>query len=243
MRLATTTTGDGPRHVGLVHGLGAEGATWGPLVDRLAATGRFRLTTVDLRGHGLSDRATSYGLDEMADDLVASLPQGLDAVVGHSLGGAVLVRAVARLRPGRSVYLDPGFRLALPTTGIAGRAFWAVPVLTVGIAGLAQARRGAAVRARYPASTRALLDQAKARFDGRMALGVFREVAHRPVVVGPPAVPSTVVLSDDSPAVLPDDLALALERAGWQVRRLPGVHHDMQLEDPARTAEVVADLL
>jgi len=123
MRLATTTVGDGPRHVGLVHGLGAEGATWGPLVDRSAATGRFTLTTVDLRGHGLSDRARSYGLDEMADDLVESLPQGLDAVVGHSLGGSVLVRAVERLLPGHAVYLDPGFRLALPTTGLAGRAF------------------------------------------------------------------------------------------------------------------------
>ena len=118
-----------------------------------------------------------------------------------------------------------------------------MPALTVGIAGLAQARKGAAVRARCPASTRALLDQAKARFDGRMALGVFREVAHRPVTVAAPVVPSTVVLSDDAPAVLPDDLADGLQRAGWQVRRLPGVHHDMQLEDPHRVGDAIVDLL
>ena len=243
MRLATTTVGDGPRHVGLVHGLGAEGATWGPLVDRMLATGRYRVTTVDLRGHGLSERAGSYRLADLADDVAETLPTGLQAVVGHSLGGSVLVRAVDRLRPERAVYLDPGFRLALPTTGLAGRAFWAVPVLTVGASALLQARKGAAVRASWPASTRALLDQAKARFDGRMAIGVFREVAHSPVAAAPPTAPSAVVLSDESPAVLPDALAAELEHAGWVVRRLDGLHHDMQLEDPDRVLGAIADLL
>lgn len=86
MQLHRVTTGSGARHVGLVHGLGADGATWAPVVDRLVATGRFTVTTVDLRGHGESDRAASYGVEEMADDVAESLPRGLDAVVGHSLG-------------------------------------------------------------------------------------------------------------------------------------------------------------
>ena len=243
MRLESTTTGDGERHVGLVHGLGADGATWGPLVDRMTAAGGFTVTTVDLRGHGRSARAGSYALGELADDLVETLPTGLHSLVGHSLGGSVLVRAVARLRPAHAVYLDPGFHLALPTTGVAGRLFWAVPPLTLGVAGLLQARKSAALRKGYEPGASELLDHAKERFDSRMAIGVFRDVAHHPVAVEPPAVPSTLVLSDDSPAVLPEAVVARLEQQGWAVRRLPGVHHDMQLEAPDRTFGLVADLL
>ncbi|QHC69280.1 alpha/beta hydrolase [Rathayibacter sp. VKM Ac-2801] len=243
MLLQTITTGSGPRHVGLVHGLGASAATWGPFVERLVATGRCTVTAVDLRGHGASPRAESYRIDDMAADLVESLPTGLHSVVGHSLGGAVLHRAVAGLAPGRAVYLDPGFALSLPTSGLAGRLFWAAPLLSLGIAQLGQARASAAVRAAYSPETRALLDDAKERFDARMAVGVFRDVAFHPIPVEAPAVPSTIVLSDQSPAVLPDALAARLEQRGWQVRRLPGVHHDMQLEDPDRTFAAIEDVL
>ncbi len=243
MRLEKTTTGDGPRHVGLIHGLGGDAGTWAPLIDRMAATGDVTVTAIDLRGHGASDRASSYALADLADDVVENLPTGLHSVVGHSLGGAVLVRAVDRLAPRRAVYLDPGFALALPTTGIRGRLFWLAPPLTLGIAGARQARSSAAARASYSPEVRAALADAQARFDRRMAIGVFREVAHNPVTVGPPVVPSTVVLSDDSPAVLPDDLAARLEAEGWDIRRLPGVHHDMHLEDPDRTFALIADVL
>jgi len=239
----TTTTGSGPRLVGLVHGLGASAATWGPFVERLAATGRYTVTTVDLRGHGESPRADSYRLEDMAADLVESLPSGLDSIVGHSLGGAVLYRAVAELAPGRAVYLDPGFALPIPTSGLAGRLFWMVPLVSLGIAQLGQARASAAARAAYSSETLALLEDAKKQFDSRMAVGVFRDVASHPVPVEAPTVPSTIVLSDQSSAVLPDSLADRLEMQGWQVRRIPGVHHDMHLEDPDGTFAAVKDLL
>ncbi|MDO9380367.1 MAG: alpha/beta hydrolase [Nocardioidaceae bacterium] len=242
MDLHVTTVGTGERHVGLVHGLGADGRTWQPLVDRLLATRRCTVTTIDLRGHGQSDRADSYRLADFADDVVTALPAGLDVVVGHSLGGSVLVRAVDRLRPRRAVYLDPGFALGLPSTGVAGRLFWAVPRLTMGVAGALQALRGARTRAAYGPDVRALLDQARGRFDSRMATDVFRDVTFHPVAAAPPVVPSTIVLSDDSSAVLPDDLAARLAQLGWDVRRLPGVHHDMHLEAPDRTFDLLADL-
>jgi len=243
MQLTQTTTGSGPRRVGLVHGLGASAATWRPFIERLAATGRYTVTTVDLRGHGESPRADSYTVDDMATDLVESMPSGLDSIVGHSLGGAVLYRAAARLAPGRAVYLDPGFALPLPTSGLAGRLFWMVPLVSLGFAQLGQARASAAARAAYSPETRALLDDAKKHFDARMAVGVFRDVAFRPVAVEAPAVPSTLVLSDQSTAVLPDPLVTRLEQHGWQVRRIPGVSHDMQLEDPDSTFTAVEDVL
>ncbi len=141
MRLVTNTTGSGPIKVGLIHGLGANGATWKPLIDRILSDGRHTVIAVDLRGHGRSDRAASYKLDDFADDVAENLPDGLHCIIGHSLGGPVLVRAVERLAPARAIYLDPGFQLALPTTGVTGRLFWLVPPVSLGLAQLIQARR------------------------------------------------------------------------------------------------------
>jgi len=242
MRLATATHGDGPRRVALVHGLSADGALWRGLTDRIVAGGGATVTTVDLRGHGASDRSDVYTVEAFADDLVETLPTGLDLVVGHSLGGAVLERAVARLSPAHALYLDPGFRLALPTAGLKGRLFWAMAPVTLTVAALAQKRRS---RGRPPlgAADALLRDAALARFDRRMTIGVFRDVAHHPAPVAAPAVPSTIVLSDDSPAVLPAATADRLAELGWDVRRLPGVGHDFWLEDADGTVDAVRDLL
>jgi pimeloyl-ACP methyl ester carboxylesterase len=243
MQLSTYTSGSGPRHAGLVHGLAASADTWQPFVDLMLATGEYTVTTVDLRGHGASARSESYAVDGLAEDLVESLPSGLDSVVGHSLGGSVLARAVEHLAPARAIYLDPGFHLALPTTGITGKLFWAAPLLTLGVAQLPQARKQKVVKAGYPQEVRDLLDRAEAQFDRKMALGIFRDVAFHPVPSSPPVVPSTIVLSDDSPAVLPEAVVPAYETAGWDVRRISGIHHDMQLEDPARVLAAIRDVL
>ncbi|UYO96493.1 alpha/beta hydrolase [Microbacterium sp. M28] len=243
MRLHTSTTGSGPLHVGLIHGLGASGATWQPFVERMHDAGGYTVTTVDLRGHGESERASSYLLDDLAADVAETLPRGLHSVVGHSLGGSVLVRAVGHLQPEHAIYLDPGFGLSLPTTGFAGRAFWAVPPLSLGVMGLIQARRSSVQRAAYDPSIHELLAQSRQQFDAKMATDVFREVAFHPIPIAPPEVPSTIVLSDDSPAVLPDSMATALEREGWGVRSFSDIHHDMHLEDPDRTFAAIADVL
>ena len=57
VRLATATHGDGPRRIALVHGLSTDGALWHGLTERIVADGGATVTTVDLRGHGASDRA------------------------------------------------------------------------------------------------------------------------------------------------------------------------------------------
>ena len=235
--------GDGPRQVALVHGLGADGALWRGLTERLVAAGGATVTTVDLRGHGASDRSDDYGVDAFADDLVETLPTGLDLVVGHSLGGTVLERAVGRLAPAHALYLDPGFRLSIPSEGLAGRLFWATAPVGLIVAGLAQKWRSRGVVPRRPRRTPPCAWLRSSRFD--KADGDRRLPRHRPPprAVAAPAVPSTIVLSDDSPAVLPDEMADGLAALGWDVRRLPGVGHDFWLEDPDRTTEVVRDLL
>lgn len=242
MRLATQVEGAGPRRIALVHGLALDGALWRGLTDRLVAEGGVTVTTVDLRGHGASDRADDYSVRAFADDLVETLPAGLDVVVGHSLGGSVLERAVARLAPSQAVYLDPGFQLAIPTTGLTGRLFWATAPVSLAVAALAQKWRSRGRPPMSPADAR-LHAAATARFDSRMAVGVFRDVAHEPAPVAAPAVPSTIVLSDDSRAVLPDATVARLEALGWEVRRVSGVGHDFWLQDAERTYASVRDVL
>ncbi len=242
MKRATLVHGAGPRAVALIHCLGADGALWRGLTDCLVAAGGVTVTTVDLRGHGASDRADDYSIRAFADDLLETLPPGLDVAVGHSLGGSVLERAVSRLAPSHAVYLGPGFRLAVPTSGVAGRLFWATAPVSLTVAALVQKWHS---RGRPPVSSQdlGLRTAATSRFDRQMATRVFRDVAHNPAPIASPAVPSTIVLSEDSRAVLPDVTATRLEALGWDIRRITGVGHDFWLEDAERTYMSVRDVL
>ncbi|PPF32172.1 alpha/beta hydrolase [Rathayibacter sp. AY1A3] len=95
----------------LLHGLGGSGRTWWRLSRELTAAG-WSVSAPDLRGHGDGPRGGSARHDAYADDALARGP--FDLVVGHSLGGAVAVRAAARESgwAGRLALLDPVLRLA-----------------------------------------------------------------------------------------------------------------------------------
>jgi pimeloyl-ACP methyl ester carboxylesterase len=239
VRLRTAVHGTGPRRIALVHGLGGSGKTWRPLVGRILALGGRSVTTVDLRGHGSSPAGEGYTLAGYAADLVETLPTGLDAVVGHSLGGAVVAAAAERLAPRRAVYLDPGFKLGLPTA----RWFWAAPSVTMGAVALASMPGRARLRSGFAPEDRALLAEAKAGLARGVAIATFRDVTHHPLVPGPPPVPSTVVLSAEGSSVVPETVAAELAEAGWEIRHAPDLHHEFWLEDAAATFAAVRDLL
>ena len=91
---------DGPPQappVLLIHGSGASGGTWQPVVPALAA--RHHVIRVDLPGCGRSPVAPSYDVPDQADRVAAVL-DGLRqvATVGHSSGGYVAT-ALAERRP------------------------------------------------------------------------------------------------------------------------------------------------
>lgn len=96
VRLFYQQAGSGPDVV-LVHAVTSNQAVWAfsGLVDALAAD--FRVTTYDLRGHGVSDRpAAGYTSADMAEDfrqLHAALGLGPAALVGHSFGGVTALHA------------------------------------------------------------------------------------------------------------------------------------------------------
>lgn len=104
----------------LVHGLGSNGALMWRYGVALAEAG-WRADAVDLRGHGTAPRTLDYTLAAYATDLAQTFPDGRsgaarepwDLVIGHSLGGAASVLAVAG-DPSwtrRLVLIDPAIAL------------------------------------------------------------------------------------------------------------------------------------
>jgi pimeloyl-ACP methyl ester carboxylesterase len=93
-----------------LHGAGQSGSSWTRAAVRLASAG-WRTLTLDLRGHGASDRAPGgrYAVDDLRDDVVAVL-EAVDepaAIVGASMGGwlAILVAAALPREAVRGIVL------------------------------------------------------------------------------------------------------------------------------------------
>lgn len=89
--LHTLTWGDGGRRVLLLHGITASAAGWWRVGNALAEAG-WCVVAPDLRGHGASPKAGSYRFSDQVKDVVA-LGNRWDAVLGHSMGGAIAVLA------------------------------------------------------------------------------------------------------------------------------------------------------
>lgn len=112
--LAYRELGEG-RPLVLLHGFTGRGEQWvsaGP-ADVLAAHG-YRVILPDLRGHGDSAAPEDYPPDVLVDDGLALIDHlGLDdyALGGHSIGGRVTVRMLARgARPTHAIVVGQGLR-------------------------------------------------------------------------------------------------------------------------------------
>lgn len=85
----------------MLHALGEESSTWEVVAAELGQF--FRVVTLDLRGHGQSDRPGDYSFELMRDDVLGLLDH-LDltrtSVVGHSMGGTVAY-LIAEAQPTR----------------------------------------------------------------------------------------------------------------------------------------------
>lgn len=89
-RLAYEQAGKG-RDLVLVHGITESRRAWDPVLAGLES--RWRVTAVDVRGHGESERRAPYDAVTFASDL-ATIVETLDLdrplMVGHSMGGVIV---------------------------------------------------------------------------------------------------------------------------------------------------------
>lgn len=82
----------------LLHGVTRCGEDWAPLLSEL--TSQWRVITLDQRGHGESDRATSYLVSDYVADAVRFIRDDLGTpitIFGHSLGAMVAAAVAAEL--------------------------------------------------------------------------------------------------------------------------------------------------
>jgi len=117
----------------IVHGLGDHGLRYAVLAEALAALG-YAVAIPDLRGHGESEgpRGDVHHFSEFAGDVaetVASLRQSLPAdlplaLVGHSMGGLVVMRYLQGERGFRGGMVAPSFSVPRGVVGAVLSAPW-----------------------------------------------------------------------------------------------------------------------
>ncbi|MFC7922976.1 alpha/beta fold hydrolase [Streptomyces cinereoruber] len=223
MRLHTTTWGSGDRTALLVHGIMADHRTWRRVGPALAERG-YLVVAVDLRGHGESGRGAGpeeYRPEDYADDLLETVPDGLDLAVGHSLGALVLSRAVERLKPARAVYSDPAWQLRSGPAGYRAELFVRAKELNREM-----------VRGLNPSWSEEDVEDEMAAvrvWDERTAYGLT-PLAGIDLWPVRPVVPSLVTLADPSLLVPPASARMLAER-GFEVRTVAGTGHTVHRDD------------
>ncbi|CAN7712407.1 alpha/beta hydrolase [Phyllobacterium sp. LjRoot231] len=128
------------RPVILIPGITSPAVTWGFVAERLAE--RYDVYAVDVRGRGLSSTGPDldYGLDSMAEDVIA-FAQALDldspALLGHSMGARIAMRAStsAEASFSRLALIDP------PVSGPGRRPYpsklpWYVDSIRLSVKGI-----------------------------------------------------------------------------------------------------------
>ena len=222
MQLFTREWGEGDRHAVLVHGVMSDSRNWRRVGPVLAERG-YHVVAVDLRGHGHSPRASEYTAELMAEDIVDTVPDAPELVMGHSLGGLTVSLAVDRLRPERAVYVDPAF--SCPAANWFQRALAPAFLRTLA---RQSAARIAKRNPRWDPADVAIEVETFAAFDRAAIPAVLApSIMRAPTTM---AVPSLVMLADNSYLVKPD-AAERLRDSGFDVRVVAGSGHVINRDD------------
>jgi pimeloyl-ACP methyl ester carboxylesterase len=232
-RIAYRSLGTGSPALVLVHGWSCDRGYWDA---QLAALSRqFRVVAIDLAGHGDSDCGRQeWSIESFGGDVAAVADHlALEEIVlvGHSMGGDVILEAARRL-PGRVVglvWVDTYGQLPHARTNEQIDA------------------RMAPFRIDFAASTRALVrTMFGAAADPALVERIAFDMAAAPPGVALPAMAAAWTFGGNVPALLaalrlplvainPDDSGTDVEslgRFGIDVMPMPGVGHFPMLEDP-----------
>jgi pimeloyl-ACP methyl ester carboxylesterase len=247
---------DGPRQalpLLLIHGSGASGGSWSPMVPALA--GHHHVLRVDLPGCGQSPPAVSYDVPEQAVQVAAHLDLlGLGPVtaVGHSSGGYVAT-ALAEQRP------DLVRSIALISTGPSSDALLPQPLVLRVLLGppfgpLLWSRRSDAMIRKGIGATAArpvdVPDEVVAEMRGT-TYRTFRTVLRRnteyiaersvPERLAALDVPVLALFGAADPRWEPSSVHQYGAVPNARVEQLPGVGHLPMLEAPEETSKLLLD--
>src|SRR5262245_55599495 len=129
IRIRFDARGEGDRALVFVHGWSCDRSYWRHQVGPFAKA--YRVVAIDLPGHGESgDGRRSWTMTSFGEDLAAVVNHlGLQQVVliGHSMGGDVVVEAALRLgeRVAGLVWVDTYHKLTVPESEEEVQAFLA----------------------------------------------------------------------------------------------------------------------
>lgn len=242
VRLAYTEAGRGDPQVLLLHGMACDRTQFGPQLRHLAPA--HRVVSLDLRGHGDSDKPHGdYSTEVLVEDIrqvIAGLGLDRPVIIGHSRGGS-LALALAAAHPGlvrALVLLDSGIRppgdrqrdLA-PFYATLGGSDHAERVRAFAASALLEPTDGAEVAARVAAAMAAT------------PAHVFRAMAASVMTFDNLAaaqrcpVPGLLILAA-RPAFLGDGVLDTLPDS-WQVARVVGSGHFVQLVVPEQVNAMI----
>ena len=247
VRLQYLEEGDGPETVVLVHGYASSAILWRYTMERLAASGRFRVIAFNNRGAGDSDRGGSeddYTVQSFAADLhnaVSALGLGDFVLVGHSMGGATVTQfAMEHQGLLRALVLLNSAPLAGRTLAANWeedlRASFAEGGLTRGDMGF----QAAHVSQDFVDEVNAIIlrNPIERAIGGRRSMGALR-LRDR---LGEIAVPTMVVGGDRDTTVGVDNIVaeyLGLPEATRHLHIFHGIGHSPNVEVPKRLAGVL----
>jgi len=251
--------GEGPVLL-LVHGTAASTHSWRDVLPVLAA--EFRVVAVDLPGHAFTSAPrgssgwTLPGMAAAVAELVRALDVAPEAVVGHSAGAAILVRACLdhRIAPRRIVSVNGAL---LPFDGVGrhlfptlARLMFLDPLMPMifawrGAQGSAVADLIGSTGSRIDADGLAIYKRLMSDRDHvaaalrMMASWDLETLAHDLPRL---TVPLTLIAAAEDTAIPAGDAWRVRERLpGATVVRLPGLGHLAHEERPDELARVIAD--
>ncbi len=246
----------------LLHGTGASGHSWMPMLPWLRQ--HFDVMSVDLPGHAFSSlpaarQSTLPGMAQAAGALVQLLGAQPDVVIGHSAGAALGARMCldGLVKPRLLISLNGAF---LPLGGLAGVLF--PPVAKV-MAALPFAPRFFAGQASDPRSVERLIDSTGSTLDAEARAFYARLVRNPGHVAGalammanwdvnpllrdlPRLAPKLVLVVADKDLTVPPAQGERV-RSMWpdpsavELHRVSGLGHLAHEEDPAQVAALCVD--
>lgn len=200
----------------------------------------WRATALSLRGHGGSEGADNLAwtsLEDYVEDVVTVFDrfETPPILIGHSMGGMVVQRALLRRRAPAAVLLAsaPPHGLLESALGLFWRmpgAFWQFWMMSAGgvaAADLTQLQRAMFSGTILPADAERLLP----RFQDESQRVLFDMMAWNPAPQTPdPSIPILVLGAADDPVFPPEQVRAAAQALGTEAEIVPDMAHAMMLD-------------